>query len=81
VHGPITPSYAARPRLCDLSYLREPFERRDGSVGYRCAAEPVDAYLRKGAAAEATPGRMCPREPSLQRGPRDGQGPRDTLRR
>lgn len=52
-------TYAARPRLCDLSYLREPFERPDGSVGYRCAAEPVDAYLRKGGSLEATVGRKC----------------------
>ncbi|MDV3219841.1 nitronate monooxygenase [Intrasporangium sp.] len=51
--------YAARPRLCDLSYLREPFERADGSVGYRCAAEPVDAYVRKGGSLEATVGRKC----------------------
>ncbi|EWT06151.1 2-nitropropane dioxygenase [Intrasporangium chromatireducens Q5-1] len=52
-------TYAARPRLCDLSYLREPFERADGSVGYRCAAEPVDAYVRKGGTATATEGRKC----------------------
>jgi NAD(P)H-dependent flavin oxidoreductase YrpB (nitropropane dioxygenase family) len=51
--------YAARPRLCDLSYLREPFERADGSVGYRCAAEPVDAYIKKGGSLEATLGRKC----------------------
>ncbi len=51
--------YAARPRLCDLSYLREPFERADGSVGYRCAAEPVAAYVRKGGTREATEGRKC----------------------
>lgn len=52
-------TYAARPRLCDLSYLREPFERVDGSVGYRCAAEPVDAYVRKGGSIEDTVGRKC----------------------
>ena len=51
--------YEARPRLCDLSYLREPFERVDGSVGYRCAAEPVDAYVRKGGDLAATVGRKC----------------------
>ena len=51
--------YANRTRLCDLSYLREPFERADGSVGYRCAAEPVDAYARKGGSIEATVGRKC----------------------
>lgn len=51
--------YAARTRLCDLSYLREPFERADGSVGYRCAAEPVDAYVRKGGSRAETEGRKC----------------------
>ncbi|WP_040155949.1 nitronate monooxygenase [Mobilicoccus massiliensis] len=52
-------TYEARPRLCDLSYLRSPYERPDGSVGYRCASEPVDAYLKKGGAIEDTVGRMC----------------------
>lgn len=51
--------YAKRTRLCDLSYLREPFERVDGSVGYRCPAEPVDAYVRKGGTIEDTIGRTC----------------------
>ncbi|MDN5797131.1 MAG: nitronate monooxygenase [Intrasporangium sp.] len=51
--------YAARPRLCDLSYLREPFERANGTVGYRCAAEPLDAYVRKGGTIEETVGRKC----------------------
>ena len=51
--------YEAREQLCGLSYLREPVERADGSVGYRCAAEPVDAYVRKGGAIEATVGRKC----------------------
>jgi NAD(P)H-dependent flavin oxidoreductase YrpB (nitropropane dioxygenase family) len=53
------PRYAARVRLCDLSYLREPFERPDGSIGYRCGAEPVDAFVRKGGAIEDTVGRRC----------------------
>ncbi|WP_313565132.1 nitronate monooxygenase [Mobilicoccus sp.] len=52
-------TYEARPRLCDLSYLRTPYERPDGSLGYRCASEPVDAYLKKGGAIEETVGRMC----------------------
>ncbi|MDO5627516.1 MAG: nitronate monooxygenase [Mobilicoccus sp.] len=52
-------TYEARPRLCDLSYLRTPFERPDGSLGYRCPAEPVDAYLKKGGLLEDTVGRMC----------------------
>lgn len=52
-------TYQARPRLCDLSYLRQPYEREDGEVGYRCPAEPVHMYLRKGGTEEATEGRKC----------------------
>lgn len=51
--------YAERPRQCDLGYLRVPFERRPGSVGYRCSAEPVQTYLRKGGALPDTEGRRC----------------------
>lgn len=51
--------HAARPRLCDLSYLRTPYLKENGAVGYRCPAEPVDAYVRKGGAREDTAGRRC----------------------
>lgn len=54
-----TEAYAVRPRLCDLGYLRVPYERAPSLVGYRCAAEPVHAYLRKGGAAADTVGRKC----------------------
>jgi NAD(P)H-dependent flavin oxidoreductase YrpB (nitropropane dioxygenase family) len=52
-------TYAARPRLCDLSYLRVPYEREPGTIGYRCPAEPVHTYVRKGGAIEDTVGRKC----------------------
>jgi NAD(P)H-dependent flavin oxidoreductase YrpB (nitropropane dioxygenase family) len=51
--------YAARPRLCDLSYLRVPFERSPGELGYRCPAEPVHMYVRKGGDIADTVGRKC----------------------
>jgi NAD(P)H-dependent flavin oxidoreductase YrpB (nitropropane dioxygenase family) len=51
--------YAARPRLCDLGYLRVPFEKDDGSISYRCPAEPVGDYVRKGGKLEDTVGRKC----------------------
>lgn len=51
--------YEARPRLCDLSYLRQPYEREDGEVGYRCASEPVHMYLKKGGDEADTVGRKC----------------------
>ena len=50
---------AARPRLCDLSYLRVPYEREPGDLGYRCPAEPVHMYIRKGGDIADTVGRKC----------------------
>jgi nitronate monooxygenase len=51
--------YQERTRLCDLGYLRHAFKRADGSLGWRCSAEPVDDYLRKGGEEEDTCGRKC----------------------
>lgn len=51
--------YAERPRICDLGYLREAYRMEDGSIGYRCAAEPVSVYLSKGGNLEDTVGRKC----------------------
>jgi nitronate monooxygenase len=51
--------YAARPRICDLGYLRELYRREDGAVGYRCPAEPIDDYLAKGGDLAETNGRKC----------------------
>ena len=51
--------FAARPRICDLGSLREAYRTPDGSIGYRCAAEPVSTYVAKGGNAEDTLGRKC----------------------
>ncbi|MFJ8582238.1 nitronate monooxygenase [Micromonospora sp. NPDC093277] len=51
--------YADRPRHCDLGYLRTPYRRQDGWVGYRCPAEPVDQYVRKGGSVDDTVGSRC----------------------
>jgi nitronate monooxygenase len=51
--------YAARERICNLGYLRRPYRRADGSIGYRCAAEPLDDYVRKGGDPADTIGRKC----------------------
>jgi nitronate monooxygenase len=51
--------YEARTRICDLGYLRMPHKGEDGNVGYRCPAEPVDDYVKKGGKAEDTVGRLC----------------------
>ena len=51
--------YAARGRICDLGYLRAPVRRADGRIDYRCPAEPVDTWVKKGGRAEETEGRRC----------------------
>lgn len=51
--------YERRPRVCDIGVLRRAYRREDGSLGYRCAAEPVNIYVRKGGAAEDCAGRKC----------------------
>ena len=51
--------YAERERICDLGYLRHLYRKPDGSVGYRCPAEAVEDYLRKGGIIEETQGRKC----------------------
>jgi NAD(P)H-dependent flavin oxidoreductase YrpB (nitropropane dioxygenase family) len=50
---------ATRERLCDMGYLRTPYQRPDGKIGYRCAGEPVEDYVAKGGAFEDTVGRRC----------------------
>jgi nitronate monooxygenase len=51
--------YAARERICDLRFLRTLFKKDDGSIGYRCPAEPVEDYVRSGGDAADTVGRVC----------------------
>ena len=52
-------TYLARNRVCDLGYLRHTYRKEDGTLGYRCPAEPVEHYVRKGGAVEDTEGRKC----------------------
>jgi len=51
--------YAARERKCDLGYLREAYVQPGGAIGYRCSAEPVATFVRKGGALEDTVGATC----------------------
>jgi nitronate monooxygenase len=48
-----------RQRLCDLGYLRTAYARAGGQIGFRCPAEPVDDYVRKGGRVDDTIGRQC----------------------
>lgn len=48
-----------RKRVCDLGYLRTAYRRPDGLMGYRCASEPEDHYVKKGGELAETQGRRC----------------------
>jgi nitronate monooxygenase len=51
--------YEKRPRVCDLGFLREAYVRPDGTLGYRCPAEPLSTFAAKGGALADTVGRVC----------------------
>jgi nitronate monooxygenase len=52
-------AYAARARVCDLGYLRHGYRKADGSLGYRCPAEPISDFQLKGGLIEECEGRKC----------------------
>ncbi|TWU21776.1 nitronate monooxygenase [Bythopirellula polymerisocia] len=51
--------YQLRKRVCDLGFLRQGFKKADGTLGWRCPAEPVAAYVHKDGIAEDTMNRKC----------------------
>lgn len=59
VRWPGDTSSDKRERICDLGYLRTAYSTESGCVGFRCPAEPLKDYLRKGGKAEDAAGRMC----------------------
>jgi NAD(P)H-dependent flavin oxidoreductase YrpB (nitropropane dioxygenase family) len=50
---------SARSRICDLGYLRHLYRKPDGSVGYRCPAEPLEHFVQKGGDVADAEGRKC----------------------
>jgi nitronate monooxygenase len=51
--------YTARKRVCDLGFLREAYAKPDGSIGYRCSAEPEACYTLKDGKPGDSVGRKC----------------------
>jgi nitronate monooxygenase len=51
--------FSERERICDLGYLRVPYLDEKGRMDYRCPAEPVEVFIRKGGKEEQTEGRRC----------------------
>jgi nitronate monooxygenase len=51
--------YEKRRRVCDMGHLRQCYRNPDGTVGWRCPGERLDAYLQKGGDIDDTVGRKC----------------------
>ncbi len=51
--------FEARERVCDLGYLRSAYRKPDGGLGFRCPAEPEDAWARKGGDPAESADRKC----------------------
>ena len=52
-------TFQLRKKCCDLGYLRSAFRKADGTLGWRCPAEPEAAFLKKGGKEEDIAGRKC----------------------
>ena len=52
-------AFQLRKKCCDLGYLRSAFRKADGTLGWRCPAEPEAAFLKKGGKEEDIVGRKC----------------------
>jgi nitronate monooxygenase len=51
--------YQQRSRVCDLGYLRHGYKTPEGSLGWRCPAEALPDYERKGGNVQETDDRKC----------------------
>lgn len=51
--------YEKRPRNCSIGYLVTPYEISPGTLGHRCASEPIKAYVAKGGDAKDAEGMHC----------------------
>jgi nitronate monooxygenase len=59
LEGTIGSRETTRDRVCDLGYLRHAAVAPDGTLRWRCPAEPETAYVAKGGRIEDTRGRAC----------------------
>ncbi len=51
--------YEARERVCDIGGLRHLYKRPEGGIGFRCPAEPVETFVKKGGDPAEAPERKC----------------------
>ena len=56
------PIYESRERICNIGHLVEAYQKDEsegGGIGFRCPAEPIEAFVKKGGSREDTEGRLC----------------------
>ncbi len=51
--------YAQRTRLCDIGLLRKAYKREDANLGFRCPAEPAQAFQIKRGRPQELEGKVC----------------------
>jgi NAD(P)H-dependent flavin oxidoreductase YrpB (nitropropane dioxygenase family) len=51
--------YESRKRLCNIGHLAQAYRKDGGGIGFRCPAEPVEAFVRKGGDTTETAGKVC----------------------
>lgn len=51
--------YLGRKRRCDVAQLQAAYLTPEGRLDFRCPAEPIEDFIRKGGRAKNTEGRVC----------------------
>ncbi len=54
--------YESRERICNIGHLVEAYQKDEsegGGIGFRCPAEPIEAFVKKGGKREDAEGRLC----------------------
>jgi nitronate monooxygenase len=51
--------FALRKRVCDMGYLRSAVLNEEKKIEWRCPAEPIEDYVRKGGKAADCEGKLC----------------------
>ncbi|MEI6042448.1 MAG: nitronate monooxygenase [bacterium] len=68
--------YNERKRVCNIGLLRTAYIKDDGSIGFRCSAEPIDNFVSKGGCIECTKRTVCLCNALMSTaGARDGEKP------
>ncbi|QTA84573.1 nitronate monooxygenase [Desulfonema magnum] len=52
-------NHSKRKRICDMGYLRQAYCKGQAEIGFRCPAEPMEKYIRKGGSPDDTKDKQC----------------------